>query len=253
MNDDQLLRYSRQILLPGIDVAGQQRLLQSRVVVMGLGGLGSPVAIYLAAAGVGELILVDFDQVELTNLQRQIVHRSDTIGHPKVTSAQATLAALNPEIRITPIASRLSGSELLDQVAAADLVIDGTDNFAARFEINRACVLAAKPLIWGAAVRLEGQVSLYRPDQPECACYQCVYPHANFETDPCRELGILPPVAGIVGSIQATEGLKLLLGLPSTLAGGLLLIDAERMEFNRIALTRNPACPACGDPEQGER
>jgi len=245
MNDAQLLRYSRQILLPQFGVEGQERLMASTVLVVGAGGLGSPVALYLAAAGVGRLIIADFDRVDLTNLQRQILHATDRIGTAKAESARRTLHALNPEIEIVPIGRRLEGELLQEQVAASDAVVDGSDNFATRFAVNAACVATGRPLIAGAVIRWEGQVSVYtgRPGDP---CYRCLYGSGGEVEDTCSQNGILAPVAGIIGSIQATETLKVLSGVGTTLAGRLLILDALEMRFRTLTLTRDPACPVCG-------
>jgi molybdopterin/thiamine biosynthesis adenylyltransferase len=245
MNDEQLLRYSRQILLPQFGVEGQERLMASSVLVVGAGGLGSPVALYLAAAGVGRLVIADFDRVDLTNLQRQILHATDRIGTPKAESARRTLHALNPEIEIVPIGRKLEAELLQEQVAASDAVVDASDNFATRFAVNAACVATGRPLIAGAVIRWEGQVSVYtgRPGDP---CYRCLYGNGGEVEDPCSENGILAPVAGIVGSIQATETLKVLSGVGTTLAGRLMILDALEMRFRTLTLTRDPACPVCG-------
>lgn len=245
MNDEQLLRYSRQILLPQFGVEGQERLMASTVLVVGAGGLGSPVALYLAAAGVGRLVIADFDRVDLTNLQRQILHATDRIGTPKAESARRTLHALNPEIEIVPIGRKLEAELLQEQVAASDAVVDASDNFATRFAVNAACVATGRPLIAGAVIRWEGQVSVYtgRPGDP---CYRCLYGNGGEVEDTCSENGILAPVAGIVGSIQATETLKVLSGVGTTLAGRLLILDALEMRFRTLTLTRDPACPVCG-------
>ena len=245
MNDEQLLRYSRQILLPQFGVEGQERLMEATVLVVGAGGLGSPVALYLAAAGVGRLIVADHDVVDLTNLQRQILHATDRIGTTKVESARRTLQALNPEVEVVPIDCALEGDLLHEQVAACDAVVDGSDNFATRFAVNAACVAAGKPLIAGAVVRWEGQVSVYtgRPGDP---CYRCLYAAGGEIEDTCSQNGILAPVAGIVGTIQATETLKVLSGVGTTLAGRLLILDALEMRFRILTLTRDPACPVCG-------
>jgi adenylyltransferase/sulfurtransferase len=245
MNDEQLLRYSRQILLPQFGIEGLERLMASTVLVVGAGGLGSPVALYLAAAGVGRLIIADFDRVDLTNLQRQILHATDRVGTAKAESARRTLHALNPEIEIVPIGRRLEGELLQEQVAASDAVVDGSDNFATRFAVNAACVATGRPLIAGAVIRWEGQVSVYtgRPGDP---CYRCLYGSGGEVEDTCSQNGILAPVAGIVGSIQATETLKVLSGVGTTLAGRLLILDALEMRFRTLTLTRDPACPVCG-------
>ena len=247
MDDRQLLRYSRQILLPQIGIEGQQKLLASRVLIIGMGGLGSPVAMYLAASGVGNLTLVDHDKVEMTNLQRQIVHTTQTLGTPKVESAQKMLAALNPEVRIETVNHKLDAAELAGAVRGADVVVDASDNFATRFAVNRACVMEKKPLVSGAAVRLEGQVSVFRPDLPEGPCYACLYRDTSAEEgDLCSQFGVLAPVVGIIGSIQATETIKVLLDLGEMLTGRLLLLDATAMEWRTIKLRKDPACLVCG-------
>lgn len=247
MDDRQLLRYSRQILLPQIGIEGQQRLLDARVLVIGLGGLGSPVAMYLAASGVGTLVLVDHDRVELTNLQRQIVHTTESLGMPKVESARKTLAALNPEIRIETIDHKLDEIELARAVTAADAVVDASDNFATRFAVNRACVAARKPLISGAVVRFEGQVSVFRNDRDNSPCYACLYRDTSAEdAELCSQFGVLAPAAGIIGTIQAAETIKVLAGIGEPLDGRVLLLDVLNMEWRTITLRRDPACPVCG-------
>ena len=245
MNDEELLQYSRQIMLPQIDLAGQQRLLDSRALIVGLGGLGAPVALYLAAAGVGELVLVDFDTVDLTNLQRQIIHSHDTIGTPKVRSAQATLARINPRCRVRPIAEKLEGETLERAVAEADVVLDCSDNFATRFAINRACVRQGKPLVSGSAIRWEGQVAVFN-DRPGAPCYHCLYGDSGELDASCAANGILAPVVGIIGSIQATEAIKLLTGAGEPLSGRLLLLDALTMALRTLKLRPDPGCPVCG-------
>jgi molybdopterin-synthase adenylyltransferase len=235
MNDDLLLRYSRQILLPAIGIEGQQKLMRSRALIIGLGGLGSPVAMYLAASGVGHLTLVDHDKVELTNLQRQIVHTTNTLGTPKVESARRMLAALNPEVQVETINHKL------------DVVIDGSDNFATRFAVNAACVAARTPLVSGAVVRFEGQVGVFRPDLSDSPCYACLYRDTGTEEgDLCSQFGVLAPAAGMIGTIQATEALKVLLGIGETLTGRVLVVDALSMEFRTLTLRKDPACPVCG-------
>ena len=211
MEDSTLLRYSRQILLPQVDIDGQQRLLDASAAIFGLGGLGSPVAMYLAAAGVGRLVLVDFDVVELSNLQRQIVHQTSDIKRPKVESARDRLRSLNPEINIKTIHRKLDDAELDDVVAAVDIVIDCTDNFEARFAINRACFRKAKPLVSGAAIRFEGQVSVYHPGIDDSPCYQCLYRNDSGTAQTCAETGVIAPLLGIVGSVQALEAMKVLM------------------------------------------
>jgi len=252
MNDLQLLRYSRQIMLPRMDIAGQQRLMQSHALIIGLGGLGSPVAMYLAAAGVGQLTLVDFDAVDLSNLQRQIVHSHNDIGRAKVDSAADTLHALNPEININTLDKKLTDEALVQAVQQADVVIDACDNFATRFAINRACVDTHTPLVSGAAIRLEGQVSVFpnaADEDADTPCYRCLYDDIPEAEARCSETGVLAPVVGIIGSIQATEAIKLLSGLGTPLAGRLLTLDASTLEFREIRLRRDPQCPVCGKPQ----
>lgn len=247
MNDDQLLRYSRQILLPAIGIEGQQKLLRARALVIGLGGLGSPVAMYLAASGVGHLTLVDHDKVELTNLQRQIAHTTATLGTPKVESARRMLAALNPDVQVETINHKLDAHELRTAVGRADVVIDGSDNFATRFAVNGACVAARTPLVSGAVVRFEGQVGVFRPDLPDSPCYACLYRDTGAEEgDLCSQFGVLAPAAGMIGTIQATEALKVLLGIGETLTGRVLVVDALGMEFRTLRLRKDPACAVCG-------
>jgi len=246
MNDDQLLRYSRHILLPHFDIDGQQRLLDSRVIIIGLGGLGSPVAMYLAAAGVGHLVLVDDDVVELSNLQRQIVHRQATVGLNKTESAAQTLQDLNDSITIDTIAARLDEKQLAEQVAKADVVVDCTDNFAGRFLINRVCQQQKKPMVSAAAIRWEGQISVFDPRQPDAACYRCLYDDAAGElAQNCADSGVLSPLLGIMGSLQATETLKLLAKCGESLQGRLLLVDAFHLQIREIFLKPDPACPVC--------
>ena len=245
MNDAQLLRYSRQIMLPAMGIAGQERLRRARVLVVGLGGLGSPVAMYLAAAGVGRLVLADFDAVDLSNLQRQVLHTTDRIGMPKAESARLALAALNPEVELVTVKRSLSPATLPGLIQDLDLVVDGSDNFATRFAVNAACVAARKPLVSGAAIRMEGQVATFS-GQPGGPCYQCLYPGDGGTDDTCTANGILAPVVGIIGSIQATEAIKVLTGLGEPLFGRLLLLDAAAMQWREVRLTADPECPVCG-------
>lgn len=245
LTDEQLLRYSRQIMLPDVEINGQETWLNSSVLVLGLGGLGSPVAMYLAAAGIGELVLVDDDEVELSNLQRQIAHHSKRIGQPKVDSARNTVSALNPDVKVRTIFSRLSEEELTSLVATVDLVVDCTDNFSTRFAINRACFSNKKPLVSGAAIRMEGQVAVYDPVNPESPCYQCLYKEGDDENLTCSESGVLSPVVGIIGSVQALEALKVLASVGKTLAGRLLLLDAKTMEWRTLKLRKDPKCAIC--------
>lgn len=247
LNDDQLLRYSRQIMLPEIGIEGQQRLWESHVLIAGMGGLGSPVAMYLAASGVGRLTLVDDDVVDLSNLQRQIVHATDALGEPKVVSARRTLLALNPEVRIDCLARRLHGPALIEAVGSADVVVDGTDNFESRFELNRACVATRTALVSGAVIRMEGQIIVFRLDRLGGPCYNCLHAETGAHAATCAESGVLGSVAGIVGAVQATEVVKTLLDVGETLSGRLLLLDARAMEWRTVRLRRDPSCPTCGD------
>ena len=246
MTDEELLRYSRQILLPEFDIVGQECLGRSRALIVGLGGLGSAAAMYLAAAGVGRLILVDFDTVDLSNLQRQIVHRTADIGRLKVESACDTLLALNPLVEVVTVPKALDDTELLERVRQADVVVDASDNLPTRLAINAACVRAGVPLVSGAAIRLEGQVLVWRPCG-EGACYRCLYRDAGMNPETCAQTGVLAPVVGVIGGIQAVEAIKVLTGLGETLDGRLLLLDAARMEWRTLKARRDPACPACGD------
>tara|TARA_R110000796_G_scaffold241303_2_gene362684 strand:+ start:6331 stop:7095 length:765 start_codon:yes stop_codon:yes gene_type:complete len=246
VDDQQLLRYSRQILLSQIDIAGQQRLLDSRVLIVGLGGLGAPVALYLAAAGVGTLVLADHDQVDLTNLQRQIIHQNADIGRAKVDSAGDRLQALNPQVTIRRIQQALADRTLQEAVADVDLVLDCSDNFATRQAVNVACVFLKKPLVSGAAIRLEGQLSVFDPRQADSPCYQCLYGNGGEEALSCSEAGVIGPLVGLVGSLQALEALKLLAGFGEPLVGRLLLIDALSSRFREMRIRRDPACACCG-------
>jgi adenylyltransferase/sulfurtransferase len=248
VNDEQRQRYSRHLQLGPIGEAGQERLLGARALVIGVGGLGSPVALYLAAAGVGHLTLVDYDQVELSNLQRQIIHHTPDIGRLKVDSARDRLATLNPDVRVETVARVLEGEELLRAVAASDVVVDASDNFASRFALNTACVAARRPLVSGAAVRFEGQVTVFRADRPGGPCYRCLYPEGSELEETCGRIGVFAPLLGIVGGVQATEAVKVLLGAGDALAGRLLVIDALGMEVRTLTLRRDPACPVCGRP-----
>jgi molybdopterin/thiamine biosynthesis adenylyltransferase len=247
MNDEQLLRYSRHILLPQIGIEGQEKLLSARVLVIGAGGLGSPVALYLASAGVGNITLCDDEAVDLTNLQRQIVHRTESIGVKKVESARATLAAINPEVKVVALPERVDGKRLETLAREADVVIDGCDNFATRHAVNRACVRAKKPLVSGAAVRFDGQVAVFDLRAPGAPCYACLFPESGESEDVrCAVMGVFAPLTGIVGSIQAAEALKVIAETGETLAGRLLLLDALTMQVRTIKLARDPACAVCG-------
>ncbi|WP_313513073.1 molybdopterin-synthase adenylyltransferase MoeB, partial [Pseudomonas sp.] len=239
LTDDELLRYSRQILLKQIDIDGQLRLKQGRALIVGLGGLGSPVALYLAAAGVGKLHLADFDTVDLTNLQRQIAHDSVSIGRTKVDSAMARLRAINPGVRLVAHRAALDGGALLAAVAEVDLVLDCSDNFATREAVNAACVRAGKPLVSGAAIRLEGQLSVFDPRRADSPCYHCLYGHGSEAELTCSEAGVVGPLVGVVGSLQALEALKLLAGFGEPLVGRLLLIDALGSRFRELKVRRD--------------
>ena len=244
MNDEHLLRYSRQILLPKFGAEGQQALLNARVLIIGMGGLGSPVAMYLAAAGVGHLVLADFDTVDLSNLQRQIVHGQADIGRPKVESARDSLLGLNPHIQVTALHEKLEGEALRQQVGLADVVVDASDNFASRYLLNEVCVAESTPLVSGAAIRMDGQVSVFlnRSGGP---CYRCLYREGADEEQTCNDNGVMAPLVGMVGSIQAMETIKLLSGMGQVLDGRLLVIDAMSMEFRSLRLKADPDCPVC--------
>ncbi|WP_333843498.1 HesA/MoeB/ThiF family protein [Pelomicrobium sp.] len=246
MNDQQLLRYSRHILLPEIGIEGQERILAAHALVIGAGGLGSPVALYLASAGIGTLTLCDGDQVDLTNLQRQIVHRSDALGQPKVESARRTLAAINPEVRVEPVAQRLDGEAIDRLVEKAHVVVDCSDNFATRHAINRACVAHRRPLVSGAGVRFDGQVAVFDLRHADSPCYHCLFPEeAEAEETRCAVMGVFAPLVGIIGAVQAAEALKLVAGVGEPLAGRLLLLDALAMEWREVKLRKDPRCPVC--------
>ncbi len=248
MDNELLTRYSRHIMLPQMDYEGQQKLLDSHALILGAGGLGSPVAMYLASSGVGRITLVDFDTVELSNLQRQIVHAQADIGRKKVDSARDTLLALNPHVQVDTIDHALDEDELAEQVAQADVVIDTTDNFATRFAINRACVAAKKPLVSGSVIRMEGQITVFRPDRGEGPCYHCLYKEGDELAETCTQNGVLAPVVGIIGCMQATEAIKVLTGMGEDLDGRLLLLDAMSMEWRTLKLRRDPGCPVCAPP-----
>ncbi|OQW93097.1 MAG: molybdopterin-synthase adenylyltransferase MoeB [Beggiatoa sp. IS2] len=245
MDDSQLLRYSRQILLPQIEFAGQQKLAHATVLVVGLGGLGSPVAMYLAASGVGHLLLADFDRVDLPNLQRQIVHDTAHIGQLKVESARATLHALNPEIQVTTISERFTETTLETQVRVADVVVDCTDNFATRFAINTACVHTGTPWVSGAAIRFSGQITVFLPNNPESPCYRCLYTDEVELAETCTANGVIAPLVGVIGSMQAIEVLKIILNTGQTLCGKLLLFEALTMEWRTVKIRKDPLCPVC--------
>lgn len=247
LNDHQLLRYSRHILLPEIGVEGQEKLLRARALVLGAGGLGSPASLYLASAGIGAITLVDSDTVDLTNLQRQILHTVHTVGQTKVESGKASLARLNPEVRVDTLNERLEGERLREVVASADIVLDCTDNFATRHALNRACVAHRKPLVSGAAIRFDAQISVYDLRQADSPCYNCLFPEEG-ETDEmrCAVMGVFAPLTGIVGTVQAAEALKLIIGLGESLCGRVLLLDALSMTWRSFKLSRDPQCKVCG-------
>jgi len=247
MNDNQLLRYSRHILLDEIGVEGQQRLLDARALIIGAGGLGSPAAMYLASAGVGRITLVDNDAVDLTNLQRQIMHVTERIGVPKVLSGEQALIRINPEITVVAIQERVAGERLDELVRDSDVVLDCSDNFATRHEVNRACMKFGVPLVSGAAIRFDGQISVFDPRDQTSPCYACLFPPEQaFEDVQCSTMGVFAPLVGIVGAMQAAEALKLLIHVGPSLAGRLLLLDARSMDWTSIKLTRNAACTVCG-------
>lgn len=259
MDDQQLLRYGRHILLNEIGIEGQQCLFDSRALIIGLGGLGSPVALYLAASGVGHMTLCDHDKVDLSNLQRQIIHRTSSVGQPKVVSAQAALRDINPEVECIALPVRVDEAQLLDLVAQTDVVVDCSDNFATRYAVNRACLTQRKPLVSGAAIQFDGQVSVFdfrRPEvsgepdtsrKGEAPCYNCLFPEDSQAADlRCATTGVFAPLVGIIGSLQAAEALKLLMGIERGLSGKLLTINALDMNIMRSALSKDPACRACG-------
>lgn len=246
MDDNQLLRYSRHILLPEIGIDGQEKLLESHVLLIGAGGLGAPVSLYLAASGVGRISICDHDVVDLTNLQRQIVHFTDSIGKQKVDSARATMGRINPEIRIDAIPERVAGERLEQLVASADVVVDATDNFATRHAINRACVKFGKPLVSGAAIRFDGQVASFDLRRADSPCYHCLFPESgDLEEMRCAVMGVFAPLVGVIGAMQAAEALKLLMGVGRDLTGRLLLLDALAMEWRNVRLKKDPGCSVC--------
>jgi adenylyltransferase/sulfurtransferase len=248
MDDNQLLRYSRHILLPEIGIEGQEKLRASRVLVVGAGGLGAPVSLYLAASGVGRIVLCDHDTVDLTNLQRQIVHFTDSIGKAKVESARETLARINPDVRVEPVAERVAGDKLEGLVQDSDAVVDCTDNFVTRHAINRACVRFRKPLVSGAAVRFDGQIAVFDVRDTASPCYHCLFGEGeDLEETRCALMGVFAPLVGVIGSMQAGEALKLVAGAGRSLAGRLLLFDALGVEWREVRVPRDPACAVCRD------
>ena len=246
MDDQQLLRYSRHILLDEVGIEGQARLLAAHVLIIGAGGLGSPAAMYLAASGVGRNTLVDDDAVDLTNLQRQVMHTTERIGTPKVDSGREALHAINPDIVVTALRERADGQRLQELVQGVSVVLDCSDNFATRHAVNRACVAARVALVAGAAIRFDGQLSVFDTRRADCPCYACVFSQeSGFEDVACSTMGVFAPLVGIVGAVQAAEALKLLLHVGTPLAGRLLLLDGRAMEWTEIKTARNPACPVC--------
>lgn len=247
MNDEQLLRYSRHILLDEIGIEGQERILSSHALIIGAGGLGSPAAYYLASAGVGKITLVDNDTVDLTNLQRQILHTTDRVGLPKAVSGQMTLAQINPEITVVALQERVDEKRLHSLVASVDIVLDCTDNFSTRHAINRACVANKVPLVAGGAIMFDGQISVYDKRHDASPCYSCLFPeNEQFPEMHCSIMGVFAPLVGIIGASQATEAIKLLAQVGTSLEGRLLMLNARSMEWSSIGISRNPACPVCG-------
>ena len=247
MTDEQLLRYSRHILLDELGIEGQQRLLAAHALIIGAGGLGSPVALYLGTAGVGRLTIVDHDTVDVTNLQRQIAHNLARVGKPKAESARDTIAAINPDVQVMPLVERADATRLDALVQGADVVVDCCDNFATRHAVNAACVAHRKPLVSGAAIGFDGQVSVYDTRDAEAPCYACLFPaEATFEEVQCATMGVFAPLVGIIGSVQAAEALKLLTGVGTSLAGRLQMLDGRSMEWNEVRMARQPQCSVCG-------
>ncbi len=252
MDDDQLLRYSRHILLNEIGIEGQEQILGAHALVIGAGGLGSPVALYLGSAGVGHITLVDHDTVDVTNLQRQIAHRMATVGEPKVHSAMQAIAAINPHVRVTPVVARADAALLDELVGQADVVLDCCDNFATRHAVNAACVKHRRPLVSGAAIRFDGQITVYDVRSDDSPCYACLFPpDAALEETRCATLGVFAPLVGIIGAMQAAEALKLLSRAGPSLAGRLLMLDGRAMEWNELRVPRHADCPVCAAPRRG--
>lgn len=248
MNDNQLLRYSRHILLPQVEYAGQEKLTTSHALIVGAGGLGSPVALYLAASGVGTLTICDFDAVDLTNLQRQIIHTTQSVGMNKAMSAQQTIDAINPEIKVKTIEKKSTHAEMEALISVADVVIDCSDNFATRYALNRLCFKQKKPLVSGAAVRFEGQITVFDFRNETSPCYHCLFPDTGDDQElRCADNGVFSPLVGMIGTAQAAEALKCLMGIGETLQGRLMLLDALTAEWRTIKLSRDPACKVCGD------
>jgi molybdopterin/thiamine biosynthesis adenylyltransferase len=247
MQDAELLRYSRHILLDDIGIEGQTRILNGHALIIGAGGLGSPAAMYLACSGVGQITIVDNDTVDLTNLQRQIIHNTQSVGKPKVESAADTLRSLNPQVQVHTLASRADAALLNELVATVDVVLDCCDNFDTRHAVNTACVRHKKPLVSGAAIQFDAQISVYDSRDPQCPCYACVFPpDTRFEEARCSTMGVLAPLVGIIGAMQATEALKLLAGFGAPLRGRLLMLDGRSMEWNEVRMPRKTDCLVCG-------
>ena len=247
MNDSQLLRYSRHILLPKIGYEGQEKLTKSHVLIVGAGGLGSPAALYCAASGVGQLTICDFDIVDLTNLQRQIIHTTASVGTNKAVSAQQTIFEINPEVIVQTIQQKSSEAEFKTLAENADVVIDCSDNFATRYALNRVCLQLKKPLVSGAAIGFEGQISVFDFRHENSPCYHCLFPDTGEDTDlRCATNGVFAPLVGMIGTAQAAEALKLMMNIGDSLQGRLLLLDALSMEWRTIKLSKDPACAVCG-------
>ena len=248
MNDQQLLRYSRHILLDEIGIEGQEKILAAHALVIGAGGLGSPVSYYLASAGVGKITLVDNDTIDLTNLQRQILHTTDRVGQSKAQSGKLTMAQINPEIEVVALQERVEGERLMELVSKASVVLDCTDNFNTRHAINRACVANRVPLVSGGAVMFDGQISVYDRRTDDAPCYSCLFPENEaFPEIHCSTMGVFAPLVGIIGSMQAAEALKLLAGVGQSLQGRLLMLNGRSMEWSSIGIGHNPECPVCGN------
>ena len=247
MTDDQLLRYSRHILLDEVGIEGQERILAAHALVIGAGGLGSPVALYLGSAGVGRITLVDHDVVDLTNLQRQIAHTTQRVGQPKVASAAQAVQAINPDVQVTALQERVDALRLHTLVQKATVVLDCSDNYATRQAVNAACVRLGKPLVAGAVIRFDAQITVIDPRESSTPCYACLFdPAAQFEEVACSTMGVFAPLVGVVGALQATEALKLVAGVGTSLAGRLLMLDGRSMEWSSLRTARNLACPVCG-------
>lgn len=245
MNDDQLLRYSRQIMLPGLDVAGQEKLLATNVLMIGAGGLGCPAAMYLASSGIGKITIADDDVVDLSNLQRQIAHHTSSLGLSKVASLKETLLQLNPEVAVTALVERLQGDILSMEISKADVVVDCSDNLKTRLEINKYCKQHKTPLVSGAAIRMEAQLSVFDFRVPDSPCYQCLYDEDSELSLSCSEAGVIAPLVGIIGSMQALEVIKLICGIGDTVCGRLLILDAAIMQWREMALQKNAQCSIC--------